>query len=119
MQIAVNDADRVDFGQTLGQAQHRARRALRIEREAGLADRVGHALFERRAFDAAVHVLERDPGQLELAAEPLELKVAGIDQPNHERRRRHAFVQPAERDGFLLDDGVRLARRSRRRAAAG
>ena len=95
MSVAMHDADRVDLIHAFGQRVHDARRAGGVERKAGFAHRVAHALLQGGALEPAVHVLERDPRQLEALAEGLEAEGAGVEQPHHERRGRDALVQAA------------------------
>ena len=62
-EVAVDDAHAVDREHARGQATHQVRDAVRFEREARAIDAVGDALLERRALDAAVHVLDGEPGR--------------------------------------------------------
>src|SRR5450432_697619 len=111
-QIAVNDAYAVNRRDAARETTERVRRSQRIEGVAGFVDGVGDAVFEGRAFDAAVHVLDRDPWrrrQTEVR------RAAGVDEAHDERAWRYALVQAAEGYGlFLCHELGRNIRRPKR-----
>jgi hypothetical protein len=104
-QIAVDHVYGVDRREARGQAAQRVRRAHRVESEARLVDRIGDAIFERRAFDASVDVFDRDPRR---GLRPEDVRAARVDETHDERRGRHALVQASERHGLFLRDQLGL-----------
>ncbi len=76
-EIAVDDAHRVDRREARGEATERVRRSDRIEGVAGAVHRVGDAILEGGALDAAVDVLDRNPGvgvSSKMAVAPVSMK---------------------------------------------
>jgi len=102
LQIAVDDRHLVDGGDALRERFDGMRGAAGIERRARLLDGIRDALRERRPLRASVHVLEREPGDVERAFPAFHAKRPRVDEAHDERRRRHPLVQAPERDCLLL-----------------
>ena len=109
LDVAVNDAHLVDRRQAPREALDRVRGARGRERGAGTPKRVRNAGRQGRALQAAVHVLERQPRQVD--ASGCEGERPRVEQPHHEGSRRDALGQPAEGDGFLLHQHGRVRSR--------
>src|SRR5690349_17787099 len=96
-------AHRVDRTDAREQASQCARDPWGLEGVARALDTVCNPLLERRALLAAVYQLDRKPRQSEPSQPRREWRLAGIEEPNHEGRRRHVLIQPAERHSLFPD----------------